>query len=366
MYAGRKMTDEERSTESAPDETAVVKEAGETLSLRDALEVALEAQKDDAGNDEGVGAPSARAATDAEPGTNTGGDAGNVSASDEPPLQPPAEFNADEKADFLLLSRKQQEAQIRLHKSRLSRLEEIKAASRDYEHVRRLAQQIEPYIKARGIKEPADVAIQKAVALWAETKADPKRSAAALLKANGLPVPRDLLESETRDPDQEKLSPLQERLIALESRIVREDQEKAASALNSIWSSFEQQRNAAGSARFPDIQPDKGQSGLQLASEIGSLVSGKTPLSLQFINSVRARNPHASAETLITEAYRFLGGKVDDSEAARTQSPQQHLYKSNRAAASVPGRGVSSSSSSVKKFKSYREALEAAKAELEG
>jgi hypothetical protein len=357
------MTDEERSTENAPE---TQEENTETLSLRDALEVALEAQKDDAGDDQGVGAPSARAATEAPEGSDTAGDDRNVPGSDEPPLQPPAEFTADEKADFLLLSRKQQEAQIRLHKSRLSRLEEIKAASRDYEHVKRFAQQIEPYIKARGIKEPADVAIQKAVALWAETKADPKRSAAALLRANGLPVPRDLLEDETRDPQDEKLSPLQERLNALESRIVQEDTAKAATALNAIWSSFEQAKNAAGIARFPDIQPEKGESGLQLATEIGSLVSGKTPLSLQFINSVRARNPQASAETLITEAYRFLGGRVDDSEAPRTQSPQQHLYKSNRAAASVPGRGVSSSSGTVKKFRSYREALEAAKAELEG
>lgn len=357
------MTDEERSTENAPE---AQEENTETLSLRDALEVALEAQKDDAGNDQGMGAPGARAATEAPEGTDTPGDDRNVQANDEPVLQPPAEFTADEKADFLLLSRKQQEAQIRLHKSRLSRLEEIKAASRDYEHVKRFAQQIEPYIRARGIKEPADVAIQKAVALWAETKADPRRSAAALLKANGLPVPRDLLEEETRDPQDEKLTPLQERLNALESRIVQEDTAKAASALNAIWTSFEQAKNAAGSARFPDIQPEKGESGLQLATEIGSLVSGKTPLSLQFINSVRARNPHASAETLITEAYRFLGGRVDDSEPSRTHSPQQHLYKSNRAAASVPGRGASSPSSAVKKFKSYREALEAAKAELEG
>lgn len=363
------MTNEAKSTENEfePVTEADLREnTDEKLSLRDALEVALEAGHDDARNDKGVGAPSERAATDSEPGADTGGDDPNVQGSNEPPLQPPAEFTADEKADFLLLSRKQQEAQIRLHKSRLSRLEEIKAASRDYEHVRRFAQQIEPYIKARGIKEPADVAIQKAVALWAETKADPKRSAAALLKANGLPVPRDLLESEAPDPTTEKLFPLQERLNALESRIVQEDTAKAASALNAIWSSFEQAKNAAGSARFPDIQPDKGESGLQLATEIGSLVSGKTPLSLQFINSVRARNPQATAETLITEAYRFLGGKVDDSEAPRTQSPQQHLYKSNRAAASVPGRGVSSSSGAVKKFKSYREALEAAKAELEG
>jgi hypothetical protein len=363
------MTDEERSTENEfePVTQADLQEnTDEKLSLRDALEVAIEAEKDDAGNNAGVGTTGSRASEELEPGANAGGDDRNLQASNEPPLQPPAEFTADEKADFLTLSRKQQEAQIRLHKSRLSRLEEIKAASRDYEHVRRLAQQIEPYIKARGIKEPADVAIQKAVALWAETKADPKRSAAALLKANGLPVPRDLIESEIPDPTSEKLNPLQERLNALESRIVQEDNAKAASALNAIWSSFEQAKNAAGSARFPDVQPDKGESGLKLATEIGSLVSGKTPLSLQFINSVRARNPQASAETLITEAYRFLGGQVDDSEAPRTQSPQQHLYKSNRAAASVPGRGVSSSSGAVKKFKSYREALEAAKAELEG
>ena len=120
------MTNGERSTESEFEPiqpSDLVEDTGEKLSLRDALEVAVEASKDESGSDEGVGAKSLRGAAAAETGADTTGSNSDIQRDNEPALQPPAEFTADEKADFNLLSRKQQEAQIRLHKSRLTRLE---------------------------------------------------------------------------------------------------------------------------------------------------------------------------------------------------------------------------------------------------
>jgi len=348
------------------------------MSLREALETAIEVNKDD-GSDPGVESPDRAVSGDPEPGTDTGGDGASVAASaEESTLQPPAEFTADEKADFLQLTRKQQEAQLRLHRSRLSRLEEIKAeaarlsqAKTEYEHVKDLAKKLEPYIKARGHKETAEIAMQKAVALYLETVNDPKKSAAAILRARGLPVPKDLLDQPDEiDP---KISPLQEKINALESRLAQQDhkeavqrQQEQAAALHQVWSAFEQSKNGAGAFRFPDIRPEAGEAGLSLASKIGSLVGGQTPLSQQFIATVQQKDPNATYETLLTEAYRFLGGRIHDAEPSKTRNPQQHLVRSNRAAASVPGRGVAQQSGIVKKYKTYREALEAAKAELEG
>lgn len=366
----------EKNTEENKQETPEIDASG--MSLREALETALEVNKDD-GSTQGVEQADRPAPTGAESSPDTGGDGASAKASEtEPTLQPPAEFTADEKADFLQLTRKQQEAQLRLHRSRLSRLEEIKQeaqklnqAKGEYEHVKDLAKKLEPYIKARGHKEPAEVAMQKAVALYLETVADPKKSAAAILRARGLPVPKDLLDQpDDVDP---KLTPLQEKLNAIENRLAQSDQKEAAArlqeqaaALNQVWSAFEQTKNGAGAFRFPDIRPETGETGLTLASKIGSLVGGQSPLSQQFLAIVRDKDPNATYETLLTEAYKFLGGRIDDSEPTKTRNTQQHLIKSNRAAASVPGRGVASSTGTVKKYRTYREALEAAKAELEG
>lgn len=336
----------------------------EKLSLRDALEVAYEAKQDAATSDSRVGEVDTGVSAGASAGTDAGGDkpSASESAQELPPLEPPAEFTRDEQDDFRQLSRKQQEAQLRLHKSRMSRLGEIKTATEEYKFVKDLARQIEPYVKARGHKETAEIAMQKAVALYLETVNNPKASAAAILRAKGLPVPRELIDEESRDPVQEKLAPLEQKIQTLESKLAQEEHQKAATVLNSVWDSFEQAKNAAGTLRFPDAS---GPSGFELASKIGSLVSGQTPLSQQFIETVRSRNPNANIETLLTEAYRFYGGRVDDSAAPpNTLTPQKHLIKSNRAASSVPGRGASSTGGKVIRYKTSREALEAAVRDL--
>lgn len=355
----------EKNTEDAnvsTEEQAEDTEKG--LSLRDALEVALEASADGGdGRTEGSGGDvdNTREAVDVAGKTDSASD-----STPEPALEPPAEFTAEEKDDFKQLTRKQQEAQLRLHKSRLSRLSEIKQAAEEFKYAQKLAEAVTPYLKARGHKEPAEHAVQKAVALYLETKENPKRAVAAILRAHGMEVPRELIDEKAIDPVEEKIAPLQNELQALKSERAQEQQRQAAAALNSVWTSFEQAKSASGVARFPDIQPDKGEAGMRLAAQIGSLVSGQTPLSQQWIGLTKERIPGATFETLLVEAYKYFGGRVDDASTTRTQTnPQQHLARSNRAASSVPGRGAGLNSRSTdRKFKSYREAAAAALAEL--
>src|SRR5690606_9927362 len=110
-------------------------------------------------------------------------------------------------------------------------------------------------------------------------------------------------------------------------------------------------RNKAGGTRFPDVKNDE--EGTRLAANIGSLV--RQP---EFQAAVRARIPGASLREFVVEAYRWYGGRVDESEGAKSQV--NHLEKAKRAAASVPGRGASNGALPKKKFSDVGDAIEAA------
>lgn len=345
------------------------------LSLRDALEVAIVATEDKKEN-ERVRTGNASSSDSSEQG---GAKEEVVSArdteakvpSEEPKYEPPAEYTAEEKRYFSELSRKAQEAQLRLDKSRKAKIEEIKSAQREYDYVKRLAESVNPYIKARGLKESPEVALTKAVEMWREfEEGDPKRAAAEYLRAKGIEPPKELLEEIQANPYQEQLAPLQNKLNQIEQRIAQEDYARAGQSLTQAWSAFAEQKNAAGGPRFPDIVSND-EAGLRRASEIGSLVSGSPELlpcgitSRQFIANVQARIPDASYLDLMAEAYKFVGGRVDESNTSKSQTSQEHLVKSNRAASSVPGRSASVNGSvGVKKYKTYREAAAAALEQL--
>ena len=278
-----------------------------------------------------------------------------------PPLSPPAEYNAEEKADFAMLSRKNQEAALRLHKSRQSKLEEIKAESAELQWAKDIAKEVTPFLKARGDKEPPYSQIVKALKMVNEVDSNTKGAVAQILEAKGIKVPEGFLdENPNVIPDkllQEKIAPLQEELNSVKARLAQEDQAKNEAFLFQNWQAFEQEKNASGKLKYPDLANPE--TGLHLASNIGSLVSGKTEMSKQFIANAEARIPDLTFPKLMLEAYRFFGGKVDESEAPRSQKPQNnHLAISRRAASSIPGRGVQTASvGSEKKFSSRREAL---------
>jgi len=341
---------EENATENKQ-ESAEPVESTEGLGLRESLEAAIEQIEAPKDAPEKQEAPAKQ-----EPEKPA-----------EPALAAPGEWTAEEKADFAQLSRKQQEAALRLHKSRAQRLNDIKTAAAEYNHLKELANDVNPYLQSMGVKDSPTVAIQKAVKLWKELKeSDPKQAAAAYLRSRGIEPPAELIET-GKQGAAELPAEVTARLQAVDALIMEQQQQKLASArqnLSSAWTNFEAQKNAAGTAKYPDL--NESESGLALASNIGTLVSGNSDLSRQFLANLQARIPNLTVDRVLEEAYRFYGGKVDDSPAAtKSQSTQQHLIQSKRAAAPVPGRAPSSSRSEpVKRFKTYREAAEAALRQL--
>jgi hypothetical protein len=354
-------------TPTAPEGEKVEEVKG--LSTRDALEVAIAATskepKPDAkpdraradniikrSKDPKVAADSDRVSSKKDGSTN------------EPRLEAPAEYSRDEREDFNGLSRKQQEAALRLHKSRMSTLEQIKRESAELQWSRDIAKQVEPFLKVRGDKEPTHQQILKALKVINEIDDNPRAALAEIMRAKGMDVPKELLKQETPIPKEinETITPLQARLDALERKVAEEENQKVGAVYVNAFDSFASAKNAGGAPKYPDI--GNTESGLRLASNIGTLVGGRTDLSKQFIASVTSRIPDASLETLYAEAYKFYGGKVDDTSTPRFQTTQNHLQKSNRAAASVPASGARASTSNGSTKLSYREALEKAIGEL--
>lgn len=368
------MTNEAKSTESEASETPAVESKG--MSLRDALEVGTETAKiKEAASGERPSDNRSDRKDDGEKSLDRGEAASTqpdrrTEEKTGPKYQPPADLDEAEKADFLSLSPKGQEAAIRLHKSRRAKLEAAFKAEKDAEPYRKLSENVNPYLKALGVKDSPEVAIQKALAMWREFEdaPDPKAAAAAYLKAKGVEVPEGFLEKKMADAAlaDEKIAPLQKEIEALKMRQADDDRARMVETHRTAWNSFAQEKNAAGALKFPDISDTD--SGLKLAGDIGSLVNNETPLSKDFIARAQARIPGLTYEKLYAEAYKYLGGRVDESlnAPAKPEQAQSHLAKSKRAASSVPGRGGSGTASGpVKKYKSNREALQAAVEYLE-
>ncbi len=348
------MTNEEKSIAEEVETVEVVEvkdstEEDKGLSLRDALEVAVTASNHEEPAQEKEKVEKQEAPKKEEPA----------------PYNAPSEWNKEEQEDFNQSSRKQQEAALRLHKSRVSKLEEIKKATEEYKYVRSIADSITPVLKAMGMKDSPEVIMQKSAALWKEFEyaEDPKRAAANYLRAKGIEPPAELENSaEPISEYDRKLSALQEELNAVKARSVQEDRTKVETNLVQAWNSFEQTKNASGAIKYPDLVNESGPS---IAAKIGSLVSGVTPLSKQFVAEVSSRVPNLTYGKLLEEAYRFYGGRIDNTEAPRTQPAQNHVIKAKRAAASIPGRvGTLNANGTKKTFLSYRDAAKAALEEL--
>lgn len=342
------MTQEEKNTvESNP-----VTEDAKGLSTRDALDVAIKEL-----NAEVEPAPPAEVPKEGE----------KEPAADKAPetvVEPPSEWTKEEKEDFHTGSPKQKEAALRLHKNRQAKLEEIRRESADLQWAKDLAKEVEPYIRSVGGKKKAHEAIIDALEMRREfDEGNPRAAAAAYLKAKGVDIPEALLEQDEDSKQTAEKTAMQKRLDALESKIASEEVSKVRNVLSDAWNEFANEKNAAGGLKFPDV--DNTSSGIKLASDIGSLVDGVSDLSRQFIAKASERIPNLTIPKLIQEAYRFSGGKVDDSPAPRTQESQkEHLAKSSRAASSVPGRSAQYVNGAVKKYKTTREAAQAALEEI--
>lgn len=354
---------EQRHAEVLDNNADVKVEEAQKLSLRDALEVGIEATKKPE-NSEISKHQVQRVAKDDKQPKASDVKSNNIAKEPVRKFEAPGEWSTEEREDFKALSPKQQEATLRLYKGRLNKLEEIKREAADLQWAKDLVKEVTPFVKVRGDKAPTHQQIINALKMVNEVDADTKGAVASILRAKGLEVPKDLLTSDGGANDvalKQAIAPLQSELNAIKMKQAQEEAQRTQSLLSSAWQAFESEKNASGSAKYPDLQND---SGLSLASNIGSLVNGVSDLSKQFIANVQSRKPNATFTTILEEAYRYCGGKVEDSPA-KTQTTQMQLIKSNRAAASVPGRGVApGNTGQPKKYKTYREAAAAALAEL--
>lgn len=353
------MTNEENALSVSTDaETVTVgteDKKPEGMSNRGALELALQ----DIKASEGKQAEPVKAVETPEPEEQKA--APTVEA---PKFQPPAEWDKEAKEDFSNLSPKQQEATLRLYHGRITKLSELQRASAENEQLKALSESVNPYLRAMGVKDPPAVAIQKALTMWNEIEnGDTKTALAQILKAKGIEVPTEL--AGEQDPESPKISALQSELDTVKAKIAQQEMAQSQAIAQQVWSSFESTKNAAGTNKYPDI--NESESGLALSRYIGSLVSGTTDFSKQFIALTQSRIPGCTPERLLEEAYKVGGGRVDDAVLpTRSTNPQEHLKKSNRAAASIPGRGTqgANANNAVKRFATFKEAAKHALAEI--
>ena len=341
------------------------------LSRRDALQVAIAATKDEKPGSDLNPVPERKIKSSPLEKTETT----SSTSSEEKPLEAPAEFSPEEKEDFKLLSRKGQEAQLRLHNSGKKRIAEIKKATE--EHDKKLAarqsfEKLEPglnmFLKAHGINMPAEVALTRALEMWKEfnvpagDEAGAKAAVAAYLQARKIPVPKELLNGAAAPAARSENDPLQKKVDELSSKVERDELQQRGMFFANVWNTFESEKNASGKLKYPvDWETEKGQ---ELARDIGSLVGGQTSLSRDFIAKCQKRIPNLTYLRLFHEAYVYCGGEVDESAAPRTQDTQKHVRQSAAAASSRPGGTGSSDVGAVKKYKTRREALAAAVSEL--
>lgn len=340
----------EAAVEATP--TEKVEEPGK-LSRRDALEVAMAAKETETKEPR----ESTRPVKRKEVVINEAKEAQKYEA--------PSEYNAEEREIFAKSTPEQQATSLRLFKSFQDRRTQLSKDLQENAWVKKLAEDVTPFLKSTGEKMTPHEALTAALKLRQELEdGNPVENAMRYLKRKGIEVPEGLANlAKTGDTEDPKYIELRKELDSIKLEKEKETIQREAHGFLSDWENFQGQTNAAKSPRFPDI--NNSESGQKLAGEIGTLVGGKTDLSRQFITKVLDRNPKANRIDLFTEAYRWLGGKIDDTAAPKAATTQQHINRSNRAAASVPGSGSAFQPTGAKKM-SRIDALKRAAAEMRG
>jgi len=263
---------------------------------------------------------------------------------EEPSLNAPAEWESEDKEDFKVLSRKQQEATLKLHSKRQKWFDSIRKEAEDVKHYRQMEQDVAPYLKAMDGKgvDPR-TAMFKAIQLYKAAESNPNEFISEFVKAKQLDgwtktQAENAAEKIVSDPTMQKdIFDIKSELSSRREAEDRESQELFKTSFESHWSDFENTTNEAGSKKFPSISNTE--EGIKLASNIGSLVGGQTELSKQFLSNVKTQNPDATYTDALIQAYKYFGGKVSDSREV-PQVPKSNQFKTNniRASASVPGR----------------------------
>lgn len=324
------------------------------MSTKDALEVALSAHSEE---------------ETLEPKVAQGQVEETLQEPETPKYQPPAEWDKEDKELFYQSTEAQQLAALKLHEKRQKTFHSIREEQEALKHqkqemqwIKDLADQMTPFLKTRGDKEPAYNQLVKALKVVNHVDSDTKGAVAAILEARGLPVPKELLESDTAgdvraDTLTKENSDLQNRLNSIESELALRKRQEQLQPVFAALSEFESIKGADGKPKFPSYNgAGTSQQDLEFASNFGSLVRGDTEQSQFYINLKLRSNPNLTMLGLLEEAYKDCGGLVNPS--GTTESDKTKIIKkSNRAASSVPGTGGQGTSSSPIKKLSRKEAL---------
>jgi len=293
------------------------------LSNRDALQKAVEIHREDKD-------PEQKAPTTTE-----------VKQAVEAEPEPPSEFSANGKAAWRLkdVTGIQKEFR-RIHDSRTAEISRAQKAEREAREEgktwRELGKMAAPYIEARGTEGVSpDKAIMEALALINEFKKGDPSAVKAELKKIGIDLDRAHTQNSAAIPIE-----LRDEIKSLQGMAAeyKKDKEEAnfqrtVQTFGTIFSKLTSEKTRTGETVFPALL-DNSEAGNEFARELGSLTQDQ-----RFQAGVARRFPDATFETVVREAYKYLGGKVSgDPVKVSTQSTQQHIDKSRRASAASPGR----------------------------
>lgn len=328
-------------------------ESGEGLSRRDALEVSIEALRDLAEESpaEKTETVSRETKPEVKPAESTAPQA----------LEAPVEYSREEREWFKSLPREGQEIQLRLDKSRQVKLDEIRERSGKVKWLEETVKHVEPFVKITDSNKPVAEQIITAVKLVNAIHADRRQAALDILEGGGIKLPdevkKQLLPGNVESPESQQIKSLQDRLNRIETEKVQTDNAVIGQVIERAWGAFASTTNGSGAPKYPSILGNS-EEATRLTREIGSLVTGDTPLAVAFVEKQRSLNPNVTPHEMFEAAYRFVNGKIDDSASAtKPEDSQKHLKNSNQASASVPGRGSSGTSFSVPRKLNRRETL---------
>lgn len=354
------MTTKEETTIEAPEENeALEEEKTAAQDLDAALSAALEKKEESEDeNGESEDAETEDSSEDAE---------SEPEQEEETTFDPPPEWNKEEKEMFRSLDRKGQAAHLRVYEAGRNQYRKYiseadqarRQATAEYRHLQEMARVVDPFVKAAGLKAKDPYkAITEAVALTHLLNTNPKETIHQILRLKKIPI--DSLTQPDAQPNSE-LQGLQSEVHSLKTELEASKSQQVRNTLAEVWENVVSEKNTTGTAKYPDLN-DTDQ-GIALAQRTGSLLR-----SADFQRAVKARIPNATLRDFVIEAYRWNGGRIDDSaqsKSAAKTTPAQ-LNRARRASASVPGRAGRSTSGALKtKAKTLDEALEMALDDLE-
>lgn len=211
------------------------------------------------------------------------------------------------------------------------------AAAKETQTWKEFAQKVKPYIEARGQEGVTpETAIIEAMNLVQAFKSSDPATAKAELKRIGIdldaPTTKGAVPASLPPEVETKLNSLQEFIDNAKREKETQKFQQLSGVFNSVFEKMGKDKNRTGEPVYLDLS-DNSEEGIALAKRLGSFA-----LNPEFQAGVLRRFPGADFERVCREAYLAAGGRVSGEPAKVSQSNQQQLERSRRAAALTPGR----------------------------